>query len=330
MSGMSERRKTGLVVLFNHNYEKNIPLIKEVYGERFSDMRILMPFYYGEDEKVLSVYGNSFLFQNYIVQVREKLMAMDCDDFLIIGDDVYLNPDINGSNLHEKLSLSEGSFYIDKVHDVSLGEYSRPVVEASRFSPGVLGLDTSANRILPSYEEAYSILKQKGVIGSTRLSRWKLFFRRFRKPFFRNFAYNRYVFLSRCYHILKWLQYRIKPVKMPYPYVFGYSDLIVVPREKMIEWCRYLEIFASWGMFVEMAIPTAMLLVKDALISFSDNIAFKTGNVWYTQGVEQYYLLNNIIDKIHNQSSGIADIARNFPREYLYLHPLKLSRYAGK
>ena len=91
----SSHSKTGLVVLFNHNYEKNIPLIKQLYNERFSELRILMPFYYGSDKDVISVFGNSFVFHTYIAQAREKIMAMDCDDFLIIGDDLLLNPDFN-------------------------------------------------------------------------------------------------------------------------------------------------------------------------------------------------------------------------------------------
>lgn len=324
------KKKVGLVVLFNHNYEKNIPLIKEIYKGRFADMRILMPFYYGNDEEVIGVYGNSYTFQSYIVQAREKIMAMNCDSYLIIGDDVCLNPQINADNLHAKLVLDWDSFYIDDINNVSQCKYARPILEASRFSPEVPGLDPSANRLLPTFEEAYNILKEKGFIGSIRLSKWKMFFRRFKKPFFRHLAYNRYVILSRCYHILRKLQYMLKPVKMPYPYVFGYSDLIIVPHNKMLEWCRILEIFASWGMFVEMAIPTAMLLVKDSKISFSDSRGLKTGNVWYTDTPAHYAMMEARINELLNGSSDIAELARNFPSEYLYLHPVKLSRYAGK
>lgn len=323
----TDSRKTGLIVLFNHNYEKNIPIIKEIYQSRFSDLLILMPFYYGDDPHVISVYGNSYTFQSYIVQARERIMAMDCDSFLIIGDDVFLNPSINNTNLHEKLSLEKDTFYIDSICNVSLGEYSRPILEATRFNPKAPGLDPSANRILPSFDEAYEILKNKKFIGSTRLSVWKTFFRKFKKPYLKNIAYNRYVIISRCYHILRKIQYRLKPVKMPYPYVFGYSDFIVVPRTRMAEWCRYLEIFATWGMFVEMAIPTAMLLLKDAKVSFSDNISLKTGNVWYPYSPQHYATIEATIDKLLLASSTSEDLSHHFPKEYLYLHPVKLSRY---
>ncbi len=321
--------KVGLVVLFNHNYEKNIPLIKNIYRSRFPNLRILMPFYYGNDEEVIGVYGNSFTFQTYIAQARDKIMAMNCDSYLIIGDDVYLNPDINNSNLHSNLSLSEESFYIDSVCNVSLGEYSRPILEATRFNPNAMGLDPSVNRLLPTYDEAYRILQEKGVIGSTRLSTWKIFFRRFRKPFLSHLAYNRYVIISRCYHILRKLQYWLKPVKMRYPYVFGYSDLIVVPATHMKKWCQYLEIFATWGMFVEMAIPTAMLLLKQAKISFSDEITLKTGNVWYPYNPSHQAKIEAIINELYTNASTLEKLAKLFPKNYLYLHPVKLSRYAA-
>lgn len=327
----SKNLKTGLVVIFNHNYEKNIPLIKEIYKSRFDNIRILMPFYYGNDEEVIGVYGNSYTFQNYILQAKEKIMAMNCDSYLLIGDDVYLNPAINRSNLHEKLRLDKDSFYIDSICDVSSGEYSRPILEATRFNPASAGLDTAtANRKLPSYEEAYKILSAKNLIHSTRLSHWKIFLREFKKPFFRNLPYNWYVIQSRCYHILRSIQYRIMPAKMRYPYVFGYSDLIVIPHHGMQEWCQNLEIFSSWGMFVEMAIPTAMALIKDAKISFSDKIPFKTGNVWFPYNIKHYYTIEAIIENLLTTSSDIHTLAKNYPEEYLYLHPVKLSRYTKK
>ena len=38
-------RKTSLVVLFNHQYERNIPVIRELYSRRFSGLLQLMPYY---------------------------------------------------------------------------------------------------------------------------------------------------------------------------------------------------------------------------------------------------------------------------------------------
>lgn len=220
---MRTKRKIGLVVLFNHNYEKNIEVIKKLYKDRFEKIKIIMPFYYGDDPDVIGVFGNSFYFHSFIAQSRKDLEQMGCDDYLIIGDDLLLNPDLNGGNLHEKLSISAGSFYIDAVENVSEGYFYRPLLEAKKFSPSYPGLDNSANRFVPSFEDAYKILEEKKLISSVKLSRWKPFFASFKPISFKNLYANYKILKSRIWHLLKVLQYWIKPVNMPYPYVFGYS-----------------------------------------------------------------------------------------------------------
>lgn len=326
---MEATRNIGLVVLFNHNYEKNIPIIKALYKERFPKLRILMPFYYGQDEEVIGVFDNSFVFHSYICQARRELMAMGCDDLLVIGDDLLLNPDIDASNVHEKMSIPEGAFYIDKVENVSECRFYRPLLEASRFNPySIPGLDPSANTKVPSYQDAYRILFSKGLISTTRLSKWAPHYPLYEKNLIKNFVVNYKVFKARCYHFLKVLQYRLKPVKMPYPYVFGYSDIILIPTQRMDEFCRYLEVFATWRMFVEMAIPTAMMLLPDTEVYFAENCAYKTGNVWYPQDPAHYHKVSTVINELLSQSKEASDINKYFPKEYLYLHPVKLSRYS--
>lgn len=39
-----KRKKTGLVSIFNHRYEKNLSKLRRIYGDRFSEIRFLMPF----------------------------------------------------------------------------------------------------------------------------------------------------------------------------------------------------------------------------------------------------------------------------------------------
>ena len=85
-------RKTALVVLFNHQYDRNIPVIREIYSRRFSGLLQLMPYYRGDAPDVCSVFGNSFQFYNYILQARERIRKLDGDYILIIGDDLLLNP----------------------------------------------------------------------------------------------------------------------------------------------------------------------------------------------------------------------------------------------
>lgn len=324
---MKRKRMVGLVVLFNHNYEKNITVIKKLYKGRFDKIKIIMPFYYGDEPDVISVFGNSFNFQSFIAQSRKELEQMGCDDYLIIGDDLLLNPELNSDNLHEKLSIAEGSFYIDAVENVSECNFYRPLIEATKFSPYYPGLDSSANRFVPSFEEAYKILEEKSLISSVKLSRWKPFFEPFKRISFKNLYANYKILKGRVWHMMKMLQYRIKPVSMPYPYVFGYSDIVLIPSERLTELCKYLEVFASWRMFVEMAIPTAIMLLPDSKVCFASETKYKTGNVWYPQNPQHFKSVSGAINELLQKSSSADQLEQFFPREYLYLHPVKLSKY---
>lgn len=321
-------RKVALVVLYNHNYEKNIPVIRKIYGNRFSTVIQLMPFYYGHEPDVISVYGNSFVFHTYIAQVRERLMQTDCDDFLIVGDDVLLNPVITEFNVHETLGIRPGAFYIDKVNDVAAGGFTRPFDEATRFCTTPVGLDASANRILPSYEEAKSILRERGVLSGTSLSNRKPYFRPFHERSLKNLYANFKVLRSRWRQLKHCWRLRLKPLQMPYPCVFAYSDLINIPREHCDLWCRYLEVMATWQMFVELAIPTAMELIPNADICFATDCKLKTGNVWFPQDPEHFRTVQAVIDEVCLQAGGDADkLSDVFPSEYMYLHPVKLSKF---
>lgn len=319
--------KTGLVVLYNHNYEKNIEKISRIYKDRFPEMRQIMPFYYGNDPEVIRVFGNSFYFQTYIAQACEKLMEMDCDSFLIIGDDLLLNPEISASNFHEKMGVEPGSFYIDGVVDVSSGLCWRATVEAHKFNMSFPGLDGSANRIVPSYEEAEKQLYKLGVMKTTSLKRYHPFYPKWEQPFFSKLSMNYRLFKARVYHFMKMMNYRLSSRKMSYPCVFGYSDIVLVPRERMVDFCRYLEVFATWRMFVELAIPTAILLLPDAKFKFADSCRYKTGNVWYPQDPEHFNHINGIIEEMEEKAEGtITGLKNFFPKNYAYLHPVKLSK----
>lgn len=323
--------KTGLVVLFNHNHEKNIPLIKHLYNERFSEMKILMPFYYGSDKDVIDVFGNSFVFHTYIAQAREKIMTMNCDDFLIIGDDLLLNPDLNELNFHQKLNIPHGAFYIDNVEDISTGDYYRPLIEATKFTTTPPGLDSSAARLLPSYENAFTILHDKGLMNSSILSKCTPFYQPWIKPFSANLYKNYKIFKGRVWHFLNYLKWKFRPKKASYPCVFGYSDIILIPRDRMEELCHYLEIMATWQMFVELAIPTSISLLKNAHVVYSNSIPYKTGNVWYPQNPNHFKNINEKINQLSDKCKGeINNLKEHFPNEYLYLHPVKLSQFNKK
>ena len=128
-------RKTALVVLFNHQYDRNIPVIREIYSRRFSFFFQLMPNYRGDAPDVCSVFGNSFQFYNYILQARERIRNLDGDYILIIGDYLLLNPRFDEFSTPSLLGIhGEDTCYLDGFVDVSLPVCYRGTAEAHHFS----------------------------------------------------------------------------------------------------------------------------------------------------------------------------------------------------
>lgn len=324
---MSESVKTALVVLYNHNFERNIPTIRKIYSGRFSHMVQLMPFYYGNEPDVLSVFGSSFYFNQYIAQVRRQLQEMDVDNYLIIGDDLLLNPSINENNVCHELGIDKNSFYIDDVVNISEGKYYRATTEAHNFSMWPLGIDGTANRAVPSYEEAFETLKGKGLINSTSLYKYAPFYPEWKKPFMANSKSNYHIFKARVFHWLKKVKYFFARKKFSYPCIFGYSDIIVVPKTRLDEFCHYQEVFSTWKMFVELAIPTSIMLMKDTDVRFCSGTTYKTGNVWYPQDPKHQSTVSAQINTMLKKADErIDNLQEAFPTEYLYLHPVKLSK----
>lgn len=51
-----------LIIVFNHRYDQNIKILETIYNGRFTNIYFLVPFYDGDKENVISVYGNSYYY----------------------------------------------------------------------------------------------------------------------------------------------------------------------------------------------------------------------------------------------------------------------------
>ena len=98
--------------------------------------------------------------------------------------------------------------------------------------------------------------------------------------------------------------------KFAYPLVAGYSDTFLVTATAMPKFVQYCGAFAAQRLFVEIAIPTAMVLATDKL------------KIWDNKEVF-YNIKNKGIEKFNN---SLNDLLSNFPNT-LYLHPIKLSKW---
>lgn len=92
------------------------------------------------------------------------------------------------------------------------------------------------------------------------------------------------------------LEDRIKKYRYSYPVVFGYSDIVCIPKGKFDDFCRILEVFSAWNMFVELAIPTALQLLPGTRLATLEDTPYKSGNVWFPQDPEHFEAMNAVID----------------------------------
>ena len=102
------KNKVCLLILFNHRFDRNLPLLDKMYKERFSHIRYIVPFYDGDRDDVISVFSRSIFFESYIAQAYNVLKDEDFDYFYIVADDMIINPKINENNLQNFFGLEEG------------------------------------------------------------------------------------------------------------------------------------------------------------------------------------------------------------------------------
>ena len=52
-----------------------------------------------------------------------------------------------------------------------------------------------------------------------------------------------------------------------YPLIEGYSDLLVVPKENLKEFCHYCGIFAAMNLWVDAAVATSLILSCEKIVN---------------------------------------------------------------
>lgn len=313
---------TCLVIIYNHNYEKNISVLNRIYSHRFSKIVHIMPFYRGDDPNVIGVYDNSFQFNGYIAQATEKLYANGSSRYFFIGDDVCLNPKINEHNLCEWLKLDQADSFINDIRlfrdsDVTSWNFGRLtyVNLASMTQDG----SSEGWRFLPPIEKARTTFKEKGFDWTNGAHEaYYRILKRFVKigpvcpcnPRFTRKA----VFLHK---LFSWLQ-RNYPGKCLYPAAWGYSDVLVVPRTQLLDFGFMNGVFASLRTFVEVAIPTSLILTSKRIKTTQDiGLHSEMGNGTLAER-------KNMIE---SYGGDYEKMIAGFPEDYIFVHPIKLSQW---
>lgn len=299
-----------LVIIYNHQYNKNIEILERIYKERFSNIYHLVPFYNGTKSNVIAVYDNSYYFQGYVAQGFQKYFKEEYEHYFFIGDDLLLNPAINENNYKDQMKLNANTCFIPRLSSIDEAKtfWIRNIETLLYFRhfPGV-----EVETQLPEFEEAEKLLKKFGIINKpldfsqvwqrpVSIKNWIDMFRK--EPAF----------------ILRFLRAQItkRTYNVSYPMVRSYSDIFVISNDAIKSFCHYCGVFAATRLFVELALPTALVFSAKEIVTEKD-ISYKGRALWTASDFA-------ILDEYENNFTKLLE---SFPENYLYIHPVKLSKW---
>lgn len=297
--------KIALLVLYNHRYSQNISQIENLYKNRFSHLYHIIPFYEGDKSNVLPVYESPYQYQSYIAQAYQQIKKANTQKYshyFIVADDMVLNPGITEENLFKVVGIDEKSCYITDFRDLR-GNINIPLFHLIE-KKGV-----EVNGILPSCKEAIEKIRAHGL---------------FTMPYKRLFILKYILYWSFFLNwkkALKGVYYFIwsKSKKRGglYPILWGYSDILIIEESVMMKFCTYCGCFAACNVFVEQAIPTALLLSAEKITTGAQikKKVIPQLSIEMRSDMERKYGLN------------IKCLINNFPSNLFFIHPIKLSQW---
>ena len=286
--------KTALLVVYNHRFDKNIARIRDLYSNRFSYIYHIMPFYDGNEPDVIPVFDSSYCFSGYIAQAYSHLRNDGFTHFFIVADDMILNPSINENSIWELLGIEYKDAYIDELVCFQRGgkRWWRRIIDALDYTPEQLGVELKG--ILPNKEEAKKRFDYHNL-PYTPIPRKELL----RNPRKKDF-----------------IKMLTRSNELKYPLVRAYSDILLLPSDIMPKFANYCGAFSATRLFVEMAIPTALVLSSNN-IKLGRDINLNSGAMWIEDDFK-------ILDSYNH---SLTQLLNNFPSDKLYLHPIKLSQW---
>jgi hypothetical protein len=292
-----------LVVIFNHRYDNNIEKLEAIYSGRFTNIYYLIPFYDGNRSDVIPVYENSYYYQGYIAQGYKSYYKEEYSHYFFIADDLILNPLINEGNFMQHLKLNEKSCFIPEIlslHNIHGSANTRYGFNYTNKKWGVEAVNE-----IPSYEEAMSAFDKFGL---------KI------QPLSHNQAFEKQDNYENFKDLVKVVIGKKKPAKryydLSYPLVNAFSDMLVITKKVIKKFSHYCGAFAANELFVELAIPTALVFTAEA-ISTENDLELHGKYLHTEQELKE-------LDRFNNK---LSDLLTSFPAGYLYLHPVKLSQW---
>lgn len=318
-----KNRDIALIVVFNHRYDKNLPVLEEMYRSRFSNRFYLVPFYDGDMENVIPVYGRSIFFESYIAQGFNCFYEKDFKHYLFVADDMIIHPEINEDNYKDYFEVNDNDSFIPRL---------MPLHTAGKFWLGTLAAFCyrkkqkyiEADNELPSYDKALEKMHNQGL-EIRDLTRGEVF-----GPMTLNIK----SLVNKARLAIRIMTFFRNPLKkrykLNYPMVGSYSDIALVSSDCIKDFSHYCGVFGATCLFAEIAIPTALVLASKHKIVTEEKMKHSGMSYWHGPENVFWYSQESDITTLEKRFKNLDDIFNNFPDNYLYLHPVKLSKWLKK
>lgn len=321
--------KPCLIIVFNHKFDRNIEVLERLYRPRFQHIYFLVPFYTGSHPHVIPVYESSYYFQGYFAQAFQQFYRPEFTHYFFIGDDLILNPELNEHNYAQLMNLDAATSYIPDLKalhehapaltlpgvDVQGPAFWSHTFQGITFYHNRLG--TQASSELPTPAEALARLAANGV-HPRPLSYYNVF-GPLKMPGTVQQAIDTVKDLWTYY--VSWRRYKAPghsdQLVLEYPLAYSYSDIAVISSEVVQSFCHLCGVLAAMGLFVEMAVPTALALTGGRIQTDATS-PLKGQPLW---------LLSDIDAQGQRYDYRLADLLADFPAGQLYHHPVKLSKW---
>lgn len=300
---MTKNSEIALIIIFNHRYDQNIETLDRLYRGRFNHIYFLVPFYNGMRRDVIPVYGNSYRFSLYIAQAYKAFFKEEYSHYFFIADDLILNPALNERNLLQYLGVKNNDCFIPKITSIHKLRNRTNLTYALNFSMQHWGLEAASE--LPAYEEAVGVFA-KHNLEIKPVHKKQLFEPETLKQKAKRFVKT----------VLGKQKRRMNTYRLPYPQVAGASDIFLVSKQAITKFSHYCGVFGAMELFVEVAIPTSLVLSSEE-IKFESGLELKGEYLWPEQDLK-------ILSRFNN---NLSHLLNDFPPNHLFLHPVKLSKW---
>jgi len=309
------KEKVALIIVYNHKYDKNINILEKIYNKRFSNIFHLVPFYEGKKSNVISVYENARYSQGYMAQGLNQYFEETYLHYFFIADDLMLNPVINEKNYREHFNLSPNTSFLPNFIKLHEGSTWWPrVKEAYEYCPNNKeGVEVENE--LPSYSEAVKIFKKYSL--EIKPLSFNQIYRKKKLTLQTLLAPRQAIrFFMWAFVKLKYFLKRKSDFNLRYPIIGSYSDIVIVSEKNIKKFCHYCGVFAAETLFVEVALPTALVLSAEKIVTEND-LLISGKALWTSKDYEE----------IQKYAYHLKNLISDFPENYIYLHPIKLSEW---